>query len=155
MTQEVQQKYLHAGTTSKKAMKLAIEMCIPGESILNIATQVEKYILEQNMFPSFPVLLSVNDIAAHFSPHDTCIQKLKLGDVVKIDLGAQTKDGYITDMARTIEIGSKKYQTQIECTKHAFEEAFSTINVGVTNYDIAKKIALIGTTNNQAGIDFQ
>ena len=50
---------------------------------------------------AFPVCISVNEVAGHFSPMKQDTMSIKAGDLVKIDLGVHI-DGFITQAAQTV-----------------------------------------------------
>src|SRR3989344_4676111 len=95
--------------TWKKAAKIASEareygktLIKPGANFLEVSRKIEEYIGKKGAQPGFPVQLSINSVAAHYTalPDDQSI--FNEGDLVKLDLGAHI-DGYIGDTALTIE----------------------------------------------------
>ncbi len=72
----------------------------PGDRIVDIADTVENEITRKGAMPAFPANISINDIAAHYTPVPNDSIVVREGDLVKIDLGAQI-DGYIADAAVT------------------------------------------------------
>src|SRR3989338_5106490 len=72
----------------------------PGDKIIDIADTVENEIMRKGALPAFPVNISINDVAAHYTPIPNDETVVKEGDLVKVDLGAHI-DGYIADGAVT------------------------------------------------------
>ncbi len=72
----------------------------PGDKIIDIADTVENEIIRKGATPAFPANISINDVAAHYTPIPNDETVVKEGDLVKVDLGAHI-DGYIADGAVT------------------------------------------------------
>ncbi|MCJ7636668.1 MAG: M24 family metallopeptidase, partial [Nitrososphaeraceae archaeon] len=92
--------YRQAGRIACTIRELAKKKDYVGKTLYEICEQIEKEIREYGGFPAFPVNVSLNEIAAHYTaePDD---QKIVEGeDVLKIDIGVQI-DGYIADTAVT------------------------------------------------------
>ena len=106
-----------SGNINNRAQKLAKKIIKPGISFLEIGTQIENYIKEQDAVPAWPVNLSINHEAAHnsYSPEEQVI--LKETDVLKVDVGVSI-DGYITDSSQTF-IFSKAHEKLKESSDKA------------------------------------
>jgi methionyl aminopeptidase len=128
-----------ASEITKKAKREAEKLLKPGESIYNIAETIEQKIIDLGGFPSFPVNISINNIAAHYTPtiNDNII--LKDGDVVKFDFGAQV-NGYCIDTAFTVEINDNKYKDLIEASRNALENVKKIIRKDIEISEIGKVI---------------
>ena len=128
-----------ASEITKKAKREAEKLLKPGESIYNIAETIEQKIIDLGGFPSFPVNISINNIAAHYTPtiNDNII--LKDGDVVKFDFGAQV-NGYCIDTAFTVEINDNKYRDLIEASRNALENVKKIIRKDIEISEIGKVI---------------
>jgi methionine aminopeptidase, type II (EC 3.4.11.18) len=107
LDQEVKKKYLEAGVIGRNALELGKSLATPGALLLDVAEKIEGFIREQGAVPSFPVNLSINNEAAHYSPYVGDKRKFATGDVVKIDVGASV-DGYLSDNAATVEVGESR-----------------------------------------------
>lgn len=118
-------KYREAGKIAKEALELAIELSREGISLEYIVERTEKYIEDSGGKPAFPVNISVNDVAAHYTPSAGDKKTLRMGDVIKIDVGVHI-DGYIADIARTIELGNKNLD-MIECVENIMKEILDNI----------------------------
>ncbi|MFB6192869.1 MAG: type II methionyl aminopeptidase, partial [Candidatus Nanohaloarchaea archaeon] len=130
MNQEELEKYVEAGQVIQKARKHAREIATPGTNFKEIADSIEELIRDEGLEPAFPVNLSVNEEAAHYSPGITEDRVLKEEDVLKIDIGAHSK-GYIADTALTVNpSGSEK--EMIETAEEVLEEALKFLEPGVT-----------------------
>jgi methionyl aminopeptidase len=120
-----------AGAISSEARDIGYELIDEGVSYLEVAEEVEEVIRNGGGEPAFPVNISVNEIAAHYTPSSTDDKKFENGDVVKLDVGAHV-DGYIGDTAITVEVGTRNYQDLIESSKRALAIALEIIGEGVT-----------------------
>ena len=93
-------KYLEAGkiiTETEAAIRKKLK---PGMKILDVAEFIESSITDKGAQPAFPVNISINEIAAHYTPKFNDDKIIGEGDLVKIDIGAHV-DGYIADRAFT------------------------------------------------------
>ena len=89
----------------KKYIKPKIQV---GTKVLNLIENTEKKIVELGGGWAFPVNVSINNIAAHYtSPIKDDDLTIKEGDLVKIDLGVHI-DGYIVDTAFTVSFNDDK-----------------------------------------------
>jgi len=89
--------------------------------------------------PSFPVNISSNEIAAHYTPRYNDKKIFNQGDLVKLDVGSHV-DGYIADVAMTIEIGSNKYNDLIKSSTEALDNAIGLIRPGIEVLEIGNII---------------
>jgi methionyl aminopeptidase len=122
-----------AGAISRDARELGIGLVAEGKRLVDVANEVEAYIIHRGARPAFPVNIGVNDIAAHFSPSTEDKTVFHRGDLVKMDVGAHV-DGYVGDTAVTIEVSTKNWKSLIESTSKALRIAIEMIgeNVGVS-----------------------
>ncbi len=131
------EKFKQAGKITGKALKKGISMVKEGASYLEVAEGVEKFIKE-NARMAFPTNISVNNVAAHYTPSSNDKKVFKYGDVVKVDVGAHI-DGYIGDTAATVDIGNK-HAKLVEAAEFALKNAISVVKAGVKISDIGKEI---------------
>lgn len=130
MDSEAREKYVEAGETAKKAKKKARELAEPGTRLKTIADEVEALIRNEGFKPAFPVNLSPNQEAAHYSPGRDTERKLAESDVLKIDVGVQN-DGFIADTAITVNPSGER-QEMIETNKKVLEKALNFLEPGKT-----------------------
>ncbi|MFP3166857.1 MAG: type II methionyl aminopeptidase [Candidatus Nanopusillus sp.] len=128
-----------ASEITKKVKRDAEKLLKPGESIYNIAETIEQKIIDLGGFPSFPVNISINNIAAHYTPTINDNTILKDGDVVKFDFGAQV-NGYCMDTAFTVEINDNKYKDLIEASRNALENVKKILRKDIEISEIGKVI---------------
>ncbi len=101
------EKYRLDGRIPADARDYGVNLIKSGVALLDVAEKVETRIQQKGAEIAFPVNISLNEIAAHFTPrYNNYI--FKKGDVVKLDVGAHV-EGFIADTALTIEIETKNY----------------------------------------------
>ena len=113
MDDAVYEKYKLAGNIAAQARNFGVDLIKPGVSFLDVANSVESKILKSGAGLAFPVNISINEIAAHFSPRHDETLVFKKGDVVKLDVGAHI-DGFIADTAVTVEVETHNYDDLIK-----------------------------------------
>lgn len=119
----------------RKEVSLKIDV---GVDIKDLIDYIEKKIFLTGNFPSFPAMVSVNDMAAHYTVYDVGYN-LKKGDVIKVDFGI-SRDGFITDNAFTVEVGSNEHQDLIEAAKACLDAAMDRVEIGCSMHDIGTVI---------------
>jgi len=88
--------------------------------------------------PAFPCNVSVNDIAAHYTPPadaDTVIQE---GDLVKVDIGAHL-DGYIADTAFSVAT-DQEGELLVQTVEKALQAATEVVKPGVDIGEIGRAV---------------
>ncbi|MFX0001098.1 MAG: type II methionyl aminopeptidase [Candidatus Hodarchaeota archaeon] len=135
------QDYIKAGKGVIAAKKLARKLVEPGASFLEIANKCEFEIIKSGCQLSFPINMSLNEIAAHYSPPIDDQTKIPEKGLLKIDIGAHY-NGYIADSAFTINIDENpKLQNYIEAAREALEAAIELFNPGIKLFEIGEVIA--------------
>jgi len=126
LSEDVVEKLRRAGKVSREARKHGAEILREGMTILDGVERIEEFMRAQGCPPAFPTCLSVNEVAAHDTPTHKDVRTLRRGDVVKIDLGAQV-DGYLTDTAATVEIGTRNWTELIRASEAALAAAIEVV----------------------------
>jgi methionyl aminopeptidase len=113
--------YVKAGKIASQVREYARSQDHTGRYLSEICNDIEQEIFKKGGEPAFPVNVSLNDIAAHYTavPNDPII--VKNTDVLKIDVGVHI-DGYIADTAVTVSYDTK-YQNLIDIAERALDEA--------------------------------
>lgn len=119
-----------AGKAGARALALGGSLIRPGGSIIEVAEAIEKSIRGDGCEPSFPVNISVNVEAAHFTPPPGYEKRFSEGDLVKLDVGAHIK-GCISDNAMTVEVGTSRRSNLIAATVDALEAAEASLHGGM------------------------
>ncbi len=129
------------GAISYNALQMSKSLVKPGARLLNVADAIEGFIKESGFDLSFPVNLSVNTEAAHYSPSFQDERVFTENDIVKVDLGA-AKDGVLADCALTIDL-TGNHARLVEASRNALEDAISIVKHGV-------KVSQIGSAIEKA-----
>lgn len=130
---------LHAGKASKEARERAVELAAEGGLLLDLAEEVEGLVGRRGLKPAFPTCISIDQVAAHYSPtHDDDL-RFRRGNVVKLDLGAQL-NGWIADTAVTIEVGTRNWTQLIRASELALQTAIEAVHPGVPTRTIGEGI---------------
>ena len=138
MEKEVINSYKKAGQILKEVQKLAEKTAKPGAKLLELAEKIESRIKNLDGKTAFPVNLSANNWAAHYTPKVNDESVIEEKDVMKIDIGVHV-NGYIADSAFTMDF-SGEYGKVVEASQRALENAISILKVGTTMKEIGKEI---------------
>lgn len=138
------------GEICRSIRKELAKMVVPGTKILGVAEWIEGKIREQGAQPTFPVNISINEIAAHFSPPPGYTEEFKEGQMVKIDFGAHI-DGWPTDNAITFDLGDNESLLQ------ASKDGLAAASEVITSRGPEATLSEIGSAIEKAikGRDFQ
>mgnify|MGYP001297246592 CR=1 FL=1 len=120
-----------AGRLSSEARELGRSLVGEGVRLRDVAEEMELHILEHGGRLAFPVNISLNDTAAHFTPNSSDQVAFSNGDLVKLDVGAQV-DGYLGDTATTVEVGTRNWQSLIKASERALAMALEMAKEGVS-----------------------
>lgn len=119
-----------AGAIAREARDLGASMIGEGVPLLEVAEEVESRIISLGARPAFPCNISINEVAAHFTPRTGDKMKFANGDLVKLDVGAHV-DGFIGDTAVTVEVGTRNWTSLIESSAKGLAVAVEMIGEGV------------------------
>ncbi len=127
MDDETIEKYREAGRIAAKARDLGRSLVVEGAGMLDVVDKIERSITDNGGGLAFPVNLSIDNEAAHFTPRTADTGAVfKRGQLVKIDVGAHV-DGYIADTATTVEIGTHEWSHLVKASEEALKAAIETI----------------------------
>lgn len=136
--------YRKAMRISESVMRYAKTLVKEGARALDIVDEIEKKIVEEGGKPAFPVNLSINEIAAHYTPDRDDPLTLKQGDVVKVDVGIHV-NGYISDRAFTVCVGERGHEL-IKAAEEALKEALKLIRPGNRVFEVSKVVEEVITS---------
>jgi len=145
MEKEILEKYMKAGRICAEIKQETLSRAKPGMKLLELAEMIDKSILEKGGKPAFPVNISVNEVAAHYTPSRNDERSIQPADLVKIDVGVHV-DGYIGDMAFTY---CSEKNTLADCARKCLRNAIKVVRPGVTVSEISSAIQEIV---NQEGL---
>ncbi|MCX6799174.1 MAG: type II methionyl aminopeptidase [Candidatus Diapherotrites archaeon] len=147
MDEKEAENYALAGKILQKVVQKAKKSIEPGQKLLEIAQNIEKSIEElgkelgapkKGAKPAFPVNLSINENAAHYTPDFEDETALKESDVIKVDVGVHI-DGYIADTAFTLNFDNK-HAKMIEAAEEALSNALALAKEGASVGKIGAEI---------------
>ena len=138
MEKEIIEKYKEAGRIAKIVREESKKLVKPGVKIIEIAEIIESRIKELGAIPAWPINISINEIAAHYSPSQEDDTIIKTNDLVKLDIGVAV-DGYIADTATTIAL-SENDKILVDAVEKALEEAIKLVKPGTDVNIISTKI---------------
>ena len=133
------EKLKKAGRVSAEARNLGLSMVAEGVKLFDVAEEVESYIKSHGCKLAFPCNISINEVAAHYTPSPDDKSVFDFGDVVKVDCGAHI-DGFVGDTAGTVEVGSNRFRDLIEASKDARDSVMEFIGEGCVINEIGKVV---------------
>ena len=146
------ESYVKAGDIAKEVKNFVRGMIKPGIKLIDIAEAVDAKIFELGGEPAFPVNLSLNEVAAHYTPAPED-EKIAEG-ILKIDIGVAV-NGYIADTALSVDLtedlaargipskegtdvpsSSGKFKEMMELNEKILEDVTKKVRVGMEVYEI-------------------
>lgn len=136
--EEKLKKYFKAGKIAAEALEYGAGLVKPGAKLMDIAENIERKIRSLGGEPAFPVNISLNETAAHDTPHPND-ERVLSDEVVKLDVGVAV-DGFVGgDTARTIDLSGKNSEL-VKASREALNAAIKKVQVGVALGEIGKVI---------------
>jgi len=129
----------------EKACRIAFEvlqetkpLIKPGAKLLEIAEAAEAKIREKGAKPAFPANISINEVAAHFTPEKDSTAVIGEKDIVKLDVGVHV-DGFIGDNALTVDLSNENGKL-VEAAEKALDAAICAIRSGARIGDVGAEV---------------
>jgi len=117
--------YRKAGIIARKVKEYAKSIIKPQVKLLEIAEKIENKIEELGGKPAFPCNLSINEIAAHFTPAYN--DETLASGLLKIDFGVSC-DGFIADLAFSLDLeNNEENKKLILASEKALQEALEYV----------------------------
>lgn len=129
MDEKELENFRQAGRIASKVREASKSLIMVDASLLDIAETTEQMIAEEGAKPAFPVNISINEIAAHYTPSVDSTEMLGEKDLVKIDIGVEF-EGAIGDTAYTIDLGGENVNL-VKASEEALGEALKIMKPGV------------------------
>ena len=139
--------YQRAGKIAAEVRENARRKSHIGSTLFQVCESIEYEIRKRGAAPAFPVNVSLNDIAAHYTAEPDDKIAVNDTDVLKIDIGVHIQ-GYIADTAVTVCYDSK-YDPLVKSAEAALSEA---IRVAKTNIKASYIGRVIETTISKQGL---
>ncbi len=138
MTPQEIEKIKKAGAIASEARAYAKSIIKVEMPLLEIAEKIEAKIEELGGKPAFPVNLSMNDTAAHFTPDYN--DETKASGLLKVDIGVHV-DGFVADTALSIDLTKDNQHAKlIQASEEALASALKIANKDSTLHEIGNAI---------------
>jgi methionyl aminopeptidase len=135
----VNAKQKEAGKALSEAILKAKSLVKPGNKLIDVANAAEGYLKSNGYGLAFPMNISINEQAAHYTPSLGDEKVFSASDVVKLDFGSE-KGGFLCDAAITVDL-SGKYGGLVAATEEALSNAISMVKAGIAINEIGRTIA--------------
>lgn len=140
LSEEAQEKYYEAGKVLSAALNKGREKVKAGMKLLEITKYIEGDLIHDRGYsPAFPLNIGIGEITAHYSCPIGDTTTIPEECLVKLDMGVQI-DGYTTDMAVSVQVGTEKYQPLIDAAEAGLDTAIKMIKAGITVGEVAIKV---------------
>lgn len=146
MEKSILEKYKKAGKIAAQVREEGKKLVKVNNKLLDAADSLEKSIVKKGGRVAFPVNISINEIAAHYTPNINDAKIFQENDIVKVDVGVHV-DGYIADTAVTICLDKEKEEMK-KIVEKALDNAIKIIKPGV---NIGKIGEIIENTIKEKG----
>ena len=146
--EELLEHFKKAEKISTEVIQFAKPLIKQDTKILDIAETIENKIRELGGKPAWPVNISINEIAAHYTPEINDSIVLNEGQLVKVDIGVQVS-GCPWDRAFTVCIGKESHPL-IDASSKTLEEALKIMKAGTKVFEISE---IVETTVNNLGFN--
>lgn len=130
--------YINAGKIAAEVRENVRKKNWVGKTVFEICEEIESEIIKRGAKCAFPVNISLNEVAAHYTAEPDDQKTILETDLVKIDLGVQI-NGYIADTAVTV-CYDPRYDSLVNAAEDALQNAMSMIKIGVKASDIGRII---------------
>jgi methionyl aminopeptidase len=138
LSDEVLEEFVEAGKIARKVKEWSKKLIVVETPLIDIAASIEDMIVEEGAQPAFPVNISINEVAAHYTPSLNDSSVIGENDVVKVDFGVRLNNG-IADTAYTIDL-SGQWTQLLEASAQALDKAIKVIRAGVSVSDVSAVI---------------
>jgi len=129
---------IKAGEILKQVKTYAKSIIKKDMLLLEIANKIEDKIFELGGEPAFPTNLSINEIAAHYTPSHN--DKNLAHGLLKVDIGVHV-EGWTADSAFSLDLeDSEENKKLIEASKQAVEEVEKIISNKTTLSEIGELV---------------
>ncbi|MFH0752107.1 MAG: type II methionyl aminopeptidase [archaeon] len=141
MDSEERDKLLKAGKIAREVLEFVKLGAKPGVKLLDLANKADGKIFALDGRPAFPINLSLNHIAAHYTPGIDDETVFTDNDILKIDVGVHV-DGFIADTACTVGFDKEL----IKASEEALKAAIKVCRPGVKVSEIGREVEEVITS---------
>lgn len=132
------EKLKEVGRVSYEALQYAKGLVKVGTRVYDVCEKAEEFIRSKGMVPAFPVNISINEKAAHYTAMIGDQTLFTDKDLVKVDIGAR-KDEVLGDCAVCVDL-SGKYAQMVEAAEESLQAALSVVKAGAQLNGIGKEV---------------
>lgn len=143
------EKWRLAGSIASKVLEHVTKKVRKGVKILELCEEGEKLIRKLGGEPAFPLNISVNEIAAHYTSPPFDVNRVSDNSFVKVDVGAHV-DGFVGDTAKTVYVG-RDNKAAGEIMKAAVESLQAAIDMAKDGVRVGELSAAIHKTAHDRG----
>jgi len=130
--------FIKSGKILEKALNYARHIIKRDILLLEIAEKIEDFISKENAKCAFPPNLSMNEIAAHYSPFEN--DKTTAGGLLKVDIGVML-NGCIADAAISINLDTNEENKKlIKASNEALKAALKVARPETEVWEIGSAI---------------
>jgi methionyl aminopeptidase len=138
MNTSQKEKILKAGEIAKKVKAYAKSFIKKDMPLLEIAEKIESEIIKLGGKVAFPTNLSINEIAAHYTPSYN--DETKANGLLKVDMGVHI-EGFIADFTFSIDLeNSSENKKLIESSEKALKNAIEKVKSEKSLGEIGKAV---------------
>jgi len=135
------QKIIRAGQIASQVRTFAEKLVKSNMPLLEIAEKIESKIVELGGEPAFPTNLSINEIAAHYTPSYN--DETLASGLLKVDLGVHI-EGEIADTAFSVDLeNNEENKKLIEASKDALDSVLKIAKEKINLSEIGKEVEKI------------
>lgn len=120
--------WIKAGEIAANAREYGKKLIKVGSSLLEVTDKIEEKIVSLGGECAFPVQLSRNEIAAHYTALCNDKSIFNEGDLVKLDIGVSVS-GAIGDTACSVDLGDN--QELVKASEEALQNALGILKNGI------------------------
>jgi methionyl aminopeptidase len=133
--------YIKAGEIAQAVKRYAREIIKQDVPLIDIARKIDDKIIELGGELGFPVNLSIDEVAAHFTP-DSTSKEVATG-LLKFDVGI-TVNGFFADTAISFDLTEdNRYKNLIEINKEMQEAVIKTVKPGINVSNIGEAVMVV------------
>jgi methionyl aminopeptidase len=132
------EKLKEVGRVSYEALQYAKSLVKIGVRVFDVCEKTEEFMKSKGMVPAFPVNISVNEKAAHYTAMIDDKTLFTDKDLVKVDVGAR-KDDVLGDCAVCVDL-SGKYAKLVEAAEESLQAALSMVKAGAQLNSIGRQV---------------
>ncbi|MFA4960454.1 MAG: type II methionyl aminopeptidase [Candidatus Pacearchaeota archaeon] len=132
------ESYIKAGNIAKEVREFSKYLVKPGTKLIKIALAIDDKIYELGGEPAFPVNLSMDEIAAHYTPELN--DETVANGILKIDLGVSV-NGFIADTSFSVDLTvDERYKKMNELNTKILDEVKKIIRPKMKIFEVGEKV---------------